>query len=321
MRQRANSSVREEGGADARLRKQDASTRGTRPAIATAASHSLKGAELSIWLEEWDRTTQPGPLVDGITDLMPDELPDAAAALADDRHVQVDCPRHLLADTHATTEFATQTAARALPAAVAIALPSTPLGLSAAEDLVHDGISVGVGPVGTTATWMAVADAFMRGLERRKAAGLPLDDVDCVVWLPVGAIDAHSDRCLPPGSSLRGSAGIAIAQLLYLLAFRSFAQARWSALRVQGAHPPRLGWNRLTAERRSSYISRLMLPGSVIALPQRWATEIEPEALDVAEADETEATWTSRELAVSGVPLQQVLVDVETGAAGPKTAG
>jgi transaldolase len=275
----------------------------------------MQGADLSIWLEDWDRSTQPGPLVDGIIDLTPDDLPDAAAALADDRHVQVDCPHHLLADAHATTEFAAQTAARALPAAVALALPSTPLGLTAAEELVRDGISVGVGPVGTTATWTAVADAFMRGLERRKAAGLRLDDVDCVAWLPVGDIDAHSDRCLPPGSSLRGTAGIAIAQLLYLLAFRSFAQPRWSALRTQGAHPPRLGWNRLTAERRTSYISRLMLPGSVIALPHRWATEIEPEALDVTEADETEASWTSRELAVSGVPLQQVLVDVEAGAA------
>jgi transaldolase len=286
-----------------------------------AASRFLKGAALSIWLEEWDHTTAPGPLVDGIADLMPDDLPRAAAALADDRRVQVDCPRYLLADANATAEFAAQAAARAHPATVAIGLPSTALGLTAAEELVRHGIGVGIGPVGTTATWVAVADAFMRGLERRNAAGLPLDDVDCVVWLPVGAIDAQSDRCLPPGSSLRGTAGIAIAQLLYLLAFRSFAQARWTALRVQGAQPPRLGWNRLTTERRASYISRLTLPGSVIALPHRWATEIEREALDVAEADETEADWTSRELVASGVPLQQVLVQVETSAPGPKNTG
>jgi hypothetical protein len=287
----------------------------------TAASQFLKGAELSIWLEEWDCTTVPGPLVDGITDLMPDDLPRAAAALADHRCVQVDCPCQLLADAKATAEFATQAATRAHPAAVAIGLPSTPRGLTAAEELVWRGIGVGIGPVGTTATWVAIADAFMHGLERRNAAGLPLDDIECVVWLPVGAIDAHSDRCLPPGSSLRGWAGIAIAQLLYLLAFRSFAQARWAALRVQGAQPPRLGWNRLTAERRSSYIARLTLPGSVIALPNSWATEIECEALDVAEADETEADWTSRELVASGVPLQRVLVQVEAGAPVPKNAG
>lgn len=286
-----------------------------------AASRFLKGAGLSIWLEEWDRTTVPGPLVDGITDLTPDDLPHAAAALTDDRRVQVDCPCHLLADAKATAEFAAQAAARAHPAAIAIGLPSTARGLAAAEELVRRGIGVGIGPVGTTATWVAVADAFMHGLERRNAAGLPLDDIECVVWLPVGAIDAHSDRCLPPGSSLRGSAGIAIAQLLYLLAFRTFAQARWSALRVRGAHTPRLGWNRLPAERRSSYISRLTLPGSVIALPHRWATAIEPEALDVAEADETEADWTSRELAASGVPLQRVLGQVEAGAPYPKNAG
>jgi transaldolase len=284
-----------------------------------AVSDGSQGEGQSIWLEEWDRTTMPGPLVEGITDLAPDDLPSAAAVLDDERRVQVDCPRHLLAETRAIGEFAAQAAARAHPAAVTIGLPSTPLGLAAAEEFVGRGVSVGIGPVSTDTTWAAVADAFMRGLERRNEAGLPLDDVDCVAWLPVGAIDAHSDCCLPPDSSLRGSAGIAIAQLLYLLAFRSFAQARWSALRAQGAHPPRLGWNRLTAERRSSYIARLMLPGSVIALPHSWATEIEPEALDVAEADETEANWTSRELVVSGVPLQQVLVDVETGAAGSKT--
>jgi hypothetical protein len=268
------------------------------------------GADLSVWLEDWDRSAAPGRLVEGITGLGLDDVERAG-----DRWVQVDCPRRLVRHTHAVVGFARQAVSRARDGRVAIGLPCTPRGLAGAEELLWRGISVGLGPVSTAATWRAVAQRCIRALERRRAVGLPVDEVACVAWVPVGLIDDHSDPFLARSSSLRGAGGIAVAQLLYLLAFQMFAEQRWIELRAHGAQPPRLGWNRLTAERRASYISRLTLPGSVIALGHPWASEIEGHELDVTEADETEARWTSRELVRGGVPLDRILGRLEATAA------
>jgi hypothetical protein len=267
-------------------------------------------ADLSVWLEDWDRSAAPGRLVEGITGLGLDDVERAG-----DRWVQVDCPRRLVRHTHAVVGFARQAVSRARDGRVAIGLPCTPRGLAGAEELLWRGISVGLGPVSTAATWRAVAQRCIRALERRRAVGLPVDEVACVAWVPVGLIDDHSDPFLARSSSLRGAGGIAVAQLLYLLAFQMFAEQRWIELRAHGAQPPRLGWNRLTAERRASYISRLTLPGSVIALGHPWASEIEGHELDVTEADETEARWTSRELVRGGVPLDRILGRLEATAA------
>jgi hypothetical protein len=267
-------------------------------------------ADLSVWLEDWDRSAAPGRLVEGITGLGLDDVERAG-----DRWVQVDCPRRLVRHTHAVVGFARQAVSRARDGRVAIGLPCTPRGLAGAEELLWRGISVGLGPVSTAATWRAVAQRCIRALERRRAVGLPVDEVACVAWVPVGLIDDHSDPFLSRSSSLRGAGGIAVAQLLYLLAFQMFAEQRWIELRAHGAQPPRLGWNRLTAERRASYISRLTLPGSVIALGHPWASEIEGHELDVTEADETEARWTSRELIRGGVPLDRILGRLEATAA------
>jgi transaldolase len=269
---------------------------------------------VSVWLEEWNRRAGPGSLIDGITGLGLDDLRAAGDALTD-RHVQVDCPSHLAGDARDAARFAELAARHAGPASIAIGLRCTTGGLASAEELVGRGISIGIGPVVTAAGWRAAADSFMRGLERRSAAGLPLSAVSCIVWVPVGLVDVHSEHWLAPGSSLRGAAGVTVAQLLYLLAFRTFTGPRWAALRDRGARPPRLGWNRLTAPRRGLYIDRLRLPGSVIAVPHRWAAELEQRDLAFAEADETEATWTAAELVRCGVPLERVLATIQAGGA------
>jgi transaldolase len=272
---------------------------------------------VSVWLEEWNRRAGPGSLIDGITGLGLDDLRAAGDALSSDRHVQVDCPSHLAGDARHAARFAELAARHAGPASIAIGLRCTRSGLSSAEELARRGISVGIGPVVTSVGWVAAADSFMRGLERRGAAGLPLSAVSCIVWVPVGLVDVHSEHWLSPASSLRGAAGVTVAQLLYLLAFRTFTGPRWSALRERGARPPRLGFNRLTAPRRASYLDRLRLPGSVIAVPHRWADELDHGDPAPAEADETEAIWTAGELVRRGVPLDQVLATIEAGGRRP----
>ena len=268
-------------------------------------SDCLRNADLSVWLENWDGRSAPAQVVEGIAGLGLEDV-----GRAGDRWAQVECPAQLLGHTHALLAFTRLARHRAHGGRVAIGLPCTPAGMAAAAQLLRRGISVGIGPVSTPATWNAVAECFTRALEERRAMGRAIDGVNCVAWVPVGLVDEHSDRCLPSGSPLHGTAGIAVAQLLYLLAFQTFAGPRWTQLRANGAQPVRLGWSRLAAERRASYISRLTLPGSVIALGHPWAAEFDGHRLEVAEADETEARWTSQELVRCGVPLPEILEDV-----------
>lgn len=273
-------------------------------------SDCLRSADLSVWLEGWDGRSAPARVVEGIAGLGLEDV-----GRAGERWVQVECPQRLLGHTHALLAFARLARHRAHGGWAAIGLPCTPSGMTAAAQLLRRGISVGIGPVSTPGTWNAVAECFTLALEERRAVGLPIDQVNCVAWVPVGLVDDHSDRCLPSGSSLRGSAGIAVAQLLYLLAFQTFAGPRWAQLSAHGAQPVRLGWSRLMAERRAAYISSLTLPGSVIALGHPWAAEFDGHQLQPAEADETEAHWTAQELLRSGVPLPQILAHVESAAA------
>jgi transaldolase len=272
--------------------------------LATPSDH-LRSADLSVWLEGWDGRSTPAQVVEGIAGLGLEHV-----GRAGDRWVQVECPLQLLRHTHALLAFARLARHRSHGGRVAIGLPCTPAGLAAATQLLRRGLTVGIGPVSTTATFNAVAACFTQALEARRAAALAIDEVGCVAWVPVGLVDEHADRCLPAGSSLHGTAGIAVAQLLYLQAFQTFAGPRWAQLRAAGAQPVRLGWSRLVAERRASYISRLTLPGSVIALGHPWAAEFDGHRLQAAEADETEARWTSQELVRSGVPLPEILAHV-----------
>jgi len=273
-------------------------------------SDRLRSADLSVWLEGWDGRSAPAQVVEGIAGLGLEDV-----GRAGDRWVQVECPPQLLRHTHALLAFARLARHRAHEGWIAIGLPCTPPGMAAAAQLLRRGISVGIGPISTPATWNVVAECFTRALEERRARNLAIDDVSCVAWVPVGLVDEHSDRCLPSGSPLHGTAGIAVAQLLYLLAFQTFTGPRWAQLTADGAHPVRLGWSRLAAERRAAYISRLTLPGSVIALGHPWAAEFDGHRLQAAEADETEARWTSEELVRSGVPLAEILAHVEAAAA------
>jgi transaldolase/glucose-6-phosphate isomerase len=100
-----------------------------------------------------------------------------------------------------------------------------------------------------------VADAWLRGLERRLAAGGELSQVASVASFFISRIDtaadAEIDRRLAAGvphrdaralSALRGSLAIANARLAYLYYMEIITQPRWRRLASLGAQPQRLLW-------------------------------------------------------------------------------
>ncbi|MEQ1802745.1 MAG: transaldolase [Gammaproteobacteria bacterium] len=136
-----------------------------------------------------------------------------------------------------------------------IKIPGTAEGVPAAEELLFRGIHVNITLLFSIESYQAVADAWLRALERRKAAGQPVNNVASVASFFVSRIDSLVDQLLahrirPDGSSavephpqtLQGKVAVANAKLAYA-AFRRMAGGdRWKVLEAAGARPQRLLW-------------------------------------------------------------------------------
>lgn len=136
-----------------------------------------------------------------------------------------------------------------------IKIPGTAEGVPAIEELLVRGINVNVTLLFGIEAYQAVADAWLRALERRKAAGQPVDNVASVASFFVSRIDSLVDQLLghrirPDGSSalephpksLQGRVAVANAKLAYAAFRRMAASDRWKVLEAAGARPQRLLW-------------------------------------------------------------------------------
>src|SRR5271165_288870 len=118
-----------------------------------------------------------------------------------------------------------------------IKIPGTKEGASAIEEAIFSGVPVNVTLLFSRAHYVAAAEAYMRGLERRIAAGLS-PDVRSVASLFVSRWDKATTDKLP--SELRDRPGIAIAGSTYA-AYRELIDSdRWQRLENFGARPQRL---------------------------------------------------------------------------------
>jgi transaldolase len=118
-----------------------------------------------------------------------------------------------------------------------IKIPGTPEGLPAIEEAIFAGVPVNVTLLFSREQYVAAADAVLRGLERRIAAGLN-PDVGSVASLFVSRWDrAVADR-VP--ARLANTLGIAIGQRTYRAYADLVASPRWQRAFNAGARPQRL---------------------------------------------------------------------------------
>ena len=126
-----------------------------------------------------------------------------------------------------------------------IKIPGTREGLPAIEAALESGISINVTLLFSVARYEDVIEAFLRGMERRLAAGQDLRPVNSVASFFVsrvdGKIDPELDRRGNP-DQLRGTIAIANAAMAYAAFERSRATPRWAALAAAGARPQRPLW-------------------------------------------------------------------------------
>lgn len=142
-------------------------------------------------------------------------------------------------DTTGTIRSAAQLHAQAGRPNLFIKIPGTPEGIPAIEQSIFDGIPVNVTLLFSSDQYVAAAEAHLRGLERRLAAGLELK-VESVASLFISRWDvAVKDRVSP---ALRNRLGIAVAMRAYKLQHDLLATQRWRRLAEAGARPQRLLW-------------------------------------------------------------------------------
>jgi transaldolase len=204
-----------------------------------------------------------------------------------------------------------------------IKVPGTVEGAVAVQQLIADGINVNVTLLFAIDAHARVIESYLRGLELRAAAGLPIDRIGSVASFFVSRVDSAIDKQLETMAianeaqagtlrALQGKAAIANAKLAYRLFTEQFSGARWDALAARGARVQRPLWastsTKNPAYRDVIYVEELIGPDTVNTLPPatleafRDHGEVRQSvAVDVAAAERDLAA-----LAAHGVPLADV---------------
>ena len=172
-------------------------------------------------------------------------------------------------DTARTLAAAHALHTRAARPNVMIKIPGTREGLPAIEEAIFGGVPVNVTLLFSREHYLAAAEAFLRGVERRIDAGLD-PAVGSVASVFVSRWDAAVADRVP--AALRNRLGVAIAQAIYRAARDLLDSARWMRASRAGARPQRLLWASTgTKDPRASdimYVRALAAPMTVNTMPE-----------------------------------------------------
>jgi transaldolase len=172
-------------------------------------------------------------------------------------------------DTKSTIAVAKDLHARARRPNLLIKIPGTPEGLPAIEEAIFAGVPVNVTLLFSDDQYLAAADAFMRGIERRIEAGLP-PDVGSVASVFISRWDVAVAGKVP--ETLNNQLGIAVAKRTYKAYLDLLSSPRWMRAYNAGARPQRLLWASTgTKDPKASatlYITALAAPFTVNTMPE-----------------------------------------------------
>jgi transaldolase len=151
-----------------------------------------------------------------------------------------------------------------------VKIPGTPEGVLAIEESIFAGVPVNVTLLFSRGQYLAAAEAYLRGIERRIQAGLN-PDVCSLASVFISRWDKATMEKAP--GELRDKLGIAVAQRTYKAYRRLLDSARWLRLANAGARPQRLLWASTgTKDPAASdilYIKALAAPFTVNTIPDK----------------------------------------------------
>jgi transaldolase len=151
-----------------------------------------------------------------------------------------------------------------------VKIPGTPEGVPAIEESIFAGVPINVTLLFSREQYVASAEAYLRGIERRLAAGLN-PRVPSVASLFVSRWDKAVSDTVP--SDLRNRLGISIAARTYKAYRELLASPRWRSLATAGARPQRLLWASTgTKDPKASetlYVEALAAPDTISTIPEK----------------------------------------------------
>src|SRR5580693_9031783 len=172
-------------------------------------------------------------------------------------------------DTKSTVAEAKDLHARGRRPNLFIKIPGTEEGLPAIEEAIFAGIPINVTLLFSAEQYIAAADAYMRGVERRIAAGLN-PDVGSVASIFVSRWDVAVTGKVP--QALTNQLGIAVGKRAYKAYLGLLGSPRWMRACNAGARPQRLLWASTgTKDPKASdvlYVQALAAPFTVDTMPE-----------------------------------------------------
>ena len=194
-----------------------------------------------------------------------------------------------------------------------IKIPGTPEGVGAIEQAIYEGMNINVTLLFAVEAYVAVAEAYIRGLERRHAEGKSLD-VRSVASFFVSRVDTLVDKQLEAigGDAVKlvGTGALANARAAYVRFEELFSGPRWERLAAAGAAVQRPLWAstgvKNPAYPDTLYVDQLIAPDTVNTMPVATLNAVGDHGVVAGETARKDASADLKALADAGIDMRKV---------------
>jgi transaldolase len=198
-----------------------------------------------------------------------------------------------------------------------IKVPGTEAGVRAFEELTARGININVTLLFAVERYREIAEAYIRGLERRVEAGEPIDRAASVASFFVSRVDTKVDAELERlgRPHLRGKAAVANAKIAYAAFREIFSGERWERLEAAGAHVQRPLWASTSTKNPdypdTLYVDELIGPDTVNTMPDATIAAARDHATvaRTVDRDVEDARAVMREIEEAGVDVDDIVMN------------
>jgi transaldolase / glucose-6-phosphate isomerase len=228
-----------------------------------------------------------------------------------DGYVSLEVDPDIAFDTHKTMEQARDYWHRVDRPNLMIKIPGTDEGVPAIEEMIYEGLNINVTLLFSVAAYERVAEAFIRGLERRLEEGKSVD-MQSVASFFVSRVDTEVDKRLEGTGhdDLMGKAGLANARLAYRRYKEIFHGERFAKLQGAGASVQRPLWASTGVKNPkypdTMYVDGLIGPETVNTMPMATLLAAADHARVEGNTVEIDPDPDLRALAEAGIDLDEV---------------
>jgi transaldolase len=211
--------------------------------------------------------------------------PTYRSANGQDGFVSIEVSPDLAYETDATISEARRLFSTLGKKNILVKVPGTKEGVPAIEQLTSEGVNVNVTLLFSTERFEEIAEAYLKGLEKRVSQGQPIDEIASVASFFVSRVDTLTDKLLDARLSsatskaekdkianLFGKAAVANAKIAYEKYKGIFSQKRFLALKAKGGHIQRILWGSTGTKNPKysdiKYVEELIAPDSINTLPE-----------------------------------------------------